>query len=275
MKANRKIRKEAWKLSHGKWFWRIFSGGLVLYFITIVVSGLMSMSFREMNIQTWSDFIEVKIRNLQGGLGYTVPSSAIALQMTGASLFQQFIACILGSIVMFGIACMLLKAVRDSDERWMADSLSGFKRPFELAWLMVLMNAKVFLWSLLFVIPGLVAIYRYRQSWYLKSDHPDWSAAKCIAESTRMMQGKKLKAFMLDLSYIWWMVVAWGVLVGSALLGHAGSQSDSMLMSMVGCLAGIVGIYLFAFVIIYFLSGRTVFYRDLVAEDEQKQKVKE
>lgn len=267
MKSNREIRKQAWELSRGKWFWRIFSVGLILYLITVMVSATLAIAYREMEIQTWTDFMGAKLQALQSGLsGYSVPSTRIAWQMTYASVFQHFIACVFGAILIFGGAALLLKAVRDDNHGWVSSSFGGFKRPLEVAWLMILMNAKVFLWSLLFLIPGWVAIYRYRQAWYLKCDHPDWSASKCIAESGRMMRGFKFKAFLLDLSYVGWLMLAVLIFGSATAWGAEATISGSVLMSLASGLAGIAAIYLLAFVSVYFLAGRTVFYQELSAQ---------
>ena len=213
MKPNREIRAEAWRIVRGKWFGRILTAGVALYTIVIAVSVALSAAFSDMGVQTWFDFLKSKARNMQEGLGYAVPSAAAFWQMTGASAFEQFIGCVFGSILVFGMAGLMLKAVRDDEGRWLADSFGGFKRPLEVTWLMVLMNLKVFLWSLLFIVPGIVAVYRYRQAWYLKTENPEWGAAKCLAESGRMMKGHKGKLFLLNLSFIGWYIVGFLCLI--------------------------------------------------------------
>lgn len=62
----------------------------------------------------------------------------------------------------------------------------------------------MFLWGLLFVIPGIVASYRYRQALYLLLDHPEMGIMECISESKRMMRGHKAELFILDLSFLGW-----------------------------------------------------------------------
>ncbi len=65
----------------------------------------------------------------------------------------------------------------------------------------------VALWSLLFVIPGIVKAYAYSMAFYLKSEHPDWDWRKCINESKRLTNGHKMDLFILDLSFIGWYIV--------------------------------------------------------------------
>jgi uncharacterized membrane protein len=63
------------------------------------------------------------------------------------------------------------------------------------------------LWSLLFVIPGIVKGYGYRMTQYILADSPNLSASEAIRLSDRMMQGHKMELFMLDLSFIGWYIL--------------------------------------------------------------------
>jgi len=267
MKTNKEIRQEAWGIVRGKWFWRIVAASSILYIITMSVSLAILASFSDMGIQTWTDFLQAKIKAFQSGLGYTVPSWSVFWQMTGATAFQQFLAYVFGAILLFGMAGVMLKAVRNDENGWFGGAFGGFKRPLELAWLLMLMNFLVFLWGLLFIIPGLIAIYRYRQAWYLKSENPDWSAWKCLRESGVMMKGKKWKAFCLDLSFLGWFFLAWLVLC--SLLGGASLAARGALIgSFVTALTLVIGFYVLAFVLAYFAAARAVFYKEITISDK-------
>ena len=64
----------------------------------------------------------------------------------------------------------------------------------------------IFLWSLLFIIPGIVKSYEYRMIPYLLADYPDMPKDDAFAISKYMMSGNKWKTFVLDLSFIlWWL----------------------------------------------------------------------
>ena len=202
MKTNVEIRRATRQALSNGWFGRMFISGAVLYSVAAIVMGIVLAVFHDMEIQTWNDFLQAKMEHLRNGLDYAVPSRVVALQMSGATLFEQFFSYLFGAIVMFGIARVALKAVRGDEQGWFASSFGGFSRPFGVMWLLVRMNIQVFLWSLLFVFPGFVAIYRYRMAWYLKSDHPDWGAGKCLAVSGEKMLGLKWQAFCLDFFYM-------------------------------------------------------------------------
>ena len=64
-----------------------------------------------------------------------------------------------------------------------------------------------FLWSLLFIIPGIVKAYSYSMAYYIKLDHPEYTARQAIDESIILMEGKRWKLFLLDLSFIGWFIL--------------------------------------------------------------------
>jgi len=63
---------------------------------------------------------------------------------------------------------------------------------------------KVFLWSLLFVIPGIIASYRYRFALYNVIENPQMTASEAIALSCRQTEGWKMELFILDWSLFGW-----------------------------------------------------------------------
>ena len=65
-----------------------------------------------------------------------------------------------------------------------------------------------FLWSLLFIIPGIVKSYSYAMTPYILLDRPELSATDAIKESEKMMNGHKMELFILDLSFIGWILLS-------------------------------------------------------------------
>ncbi|MBQ4300029.1 MAG: DUF975 family protein, partial [Lachnospiraceae bacterium] len=61
-----------------------------------------------------------------------------------------------------------------------------------------------FLWTLLFIIPGIIKTYEYRMIPYLLAENPDMSCEDAFKISRRMMDGNKWDAFVFDLSFIGW-----------------------------------------------------------------------
>lgn len=62
----------------------------------------------------------------------------------------------------------------------------------------------ILLWSCLFMIPGIIAGYRYSMASYIMAENPEMGAMEAIRESKKLMKGKKWRLFCLDLSFIGW-----------------------------------------------------------------------
>ena len=70
-----------------------------------------------------------------------------------------------------------------------------------------------FLWSLLFIIPGIVKSYAYSQAYYIYYDTYQTTGQTpgyldTITASRRIMDGHKGQLFWLDLSFIGWHLLA-------------------------------------------------------------------
>lgn len=69
---------------------------------------------------------------------------------------------------------------------------------------MFMTNLYIFLWSLLFIIPGIIKSYEYRMVPYIISDDPSLSPDQAMYLSRQMTDGEKGAMFVLDLSFIGW-----------------------------------------------------------------------
>ena len=105
----------------------------------------------------------------------------------------------------FSIYCMNVCQFRNASFGNLFDSFAIF---FKVLWLNILMFIFVFLWSLLLIVPGIVAIYRYRMALYIMIDNPKLSALECIRASKQMMTGRKGELFVLDLSFLGWYLLS-------------------------------------------------------------------
>lgn len=65
-------------------------------------------------------------------------------------------------------------------------------------------DIRIFLWSLLFIIPGIYKQYQYRMVPYILAEYPDMPYKEVLKRSTDLMNGEKWKSFVLDLSFILW-----------------------------------------------------------------------
>lgn len=80
----------------------------------------------------------------------------------------------------------------------------------------------IFMWSLLFIVPGIIASIRYSQAYYILLDDPSKTVKQCVDESKAMMSGNCSKYFCMILSFFGWMLLA----------GLAASIPQSIMISL-------------------------------------------
>jgi uncharacterized membrane protein len=66
----------------------------------------------------------------------------------------------------------------------------------------------VFLWSLLFIIPGIMKSYSYTLTPFILSEDPNISARDALKKSEEMMKGHRWEAFKLDFSFVGWIILS-------------------------------------------------------------------
>ncbi len=62
----------------------------------------------------------------------------------------------------------------------------------------------VFLWTLLFIVPGIIKGISYSQTFYLMRENPEIDGDEARKLSMKMMDGHKMDLFLLYLSFIGW-----------------------------------------------------------------------
>ena len=110
------------------------------------------------------------------------------------------------SIVAVGFNIFLLRTIR-RDSPSTGNLLDGFGFFWRILLTSILINLFTVLWGLLLIIPGIIASYSYSMALYLLIDHPEYSVMDCIRESKRMMRGHKMEFFLLQLSFIGWLLL--------------------------------------------------------------------
>lgn len=84
----------------------------------------------------------------------------------------------------------------------------GFK-DFTRTFLLYLINSVfIFLWSLLLIVPGIIAAIRYSMSYHILQENPNMSANDARKESIRLMEGHKWQYFCLIFSFIGWILLS-------------------------------------------------------------------
>ena len=72
----------------------------------------------------------------------------------------------------------------------------------------LLQTLYILLWSLLFIIPGIIAAYSYSMTGYILAENPNMPADEAIARSKQMMDGNRWRLFCLQISFIGWSILS-------------------------------------------------------------------
>ncbi|EOP33281.1 DUF975 family protein [Bacillus cereus] len=116
---------------------------------------------------------------------------------------------IVGPLTLGGY-CLALHIIREKEVRighlfsWFTE-VTKFLKSFLVY---ILVNVYIFLWFLLFIIPGIIKSFSYAMTYYVLNDHPEYSLNQAITESRHMMAGHKMEYFILCLSFIGWFILS-------------------------------------------------------------------
>ncbi len=175
---------------------------VLVSFLAVLLGGSNSSSGSHWNINssnTNSSF---------SSLRYSFPwLSGLFVFLASIFVFLVIAAIVLffiGSAVELGHKQFYINLVNGRDVS-VATLFSRFTIIFKAFGLRVVMSVFVFLWSLLLVIPGIIAGYSYSMAPYLMAENPDMGIMEAISESKRLMKGQKLNLFLLQLSFIGWL----------------------------------------------------------------------
>ena len=114
---------------------------------------------------------------------------------------------ILGSFIGVGYAKFNLNLV-DKRETAFENLFEYFSHWKTTAIMRLLRGLYMFLWSLLFIIPGIVAGFSYAMTDYILAENPELTASEAIEQSKSMMYGNRFRLLCLKFSFIGWDILA-------------------------------------------------------------------
>lgn len=155
---------------------------------------------------------------------FTEESSTDILSMMGAFLPAILGMAFVGIIIGVLISVFIVNPLEVGTKRFFLRSLTEDTEIRDLLWafdhgyknivkIMFIRNLKIFLWSLLLIIPGIVKGYEYRMIPYLLAENPELTEEEVFRLTKRMMDEQKLEAFVLDLSFLGWDILS-GITLG-------------------------------------------------------------
>ena len=96
-----------------------------------------------------------------------------------------------------------------------SDLWYGFNNILKAIGVTLLVGIIVSIGTILLIIPGIILSFMYSQVYYIMAENPEMSIIYCLKESSRIMKGHKMDLFVLELSFLGW-VILMGITFGIA-----------------------------------------------------------
>lgn len=114
--------------------------------------------------------------------------------------FMYLALLVIGGPVVYGAKVFALTISRDQDAQF-EQIFDGFNRFGITFSAYIFMSIFILLWTLLLIIPGIIAAISYSMTFFILADDPNIGAMDAIDKSKQMMEGYKIKYFLLCLIF--------------------------------------------------------------------------
>ena len=191
--SRQELKTRAKESLKGKWG----EGVLTTLIYTLIPSGIAFVS-------TFVIVFLLTIVLLSQGLG----EEAVNGIADGVSNVISLVIGIFMAPLAVGFVGFFLKLARNQETK-LSELFEGYKKSFgNSIGAYVLSLLYIFLWSLLFIIPGIMKSYSYSMMYFIIADEPDILASQALEKSKEMMNGHRWELFVLHLSFLGWFLLA-------------------------------------------------------------------
>lgn len=237
--------------------------------------------------KTKSELVTAAQASLKGKWGVIIGAILINTIITGACFKLPYVArfawLVINGPLELGMAILALSVCRNEDSK-IELLFKGFNHFVTALVAYLLRLIYVILWSLLFIVPGIIKALSYSMTMYIIADDRTISAQAAITKSKKMMEGNKGRYFLLMLRFISVLIIAFIIFISVAfsafytiLLGAiSGSLDYSNLISFLTGVGSffvlipisliVMLIYIFWLVPLMKICSAT-FYQDLKAKE--------
>lgn len=204
----REFRLSARKALDGRYWWAVLAS-LIAGMLGAGSTGSVGMGGNfnyRMNTENWEHLRS----SIETWLGPEVVSllAALIAAIISMTLLVSITLFFVGSAVELGYNDYYVRLYKSRETPALSGLFSRFSIFGRALWLRVLMMLKILAWTLLFIVPGIIATYRYAMAPYLMAENPELTASEAIEKSKAMMDGNKGRLFCLELSFIGWFLLA-------------------------------------------------------------------
>ncbi|MER2227816.1 MAG: DUF975 family protein [Carnobacterium sp.] len=203
-KTRKELKYDTKALLKGRW-----KDAILLNIIPTIISVLITLVFAAL--------VVALVNYSDAGSNYWVNDSMMSDDGTGNGT-SNIGGGILTTLFTVGISFTFLDWFRNPNMEIqpIKMGLQVFTKKYFLRVLLIYIISTIFttLWSLLFIIPGIIKSYAYSQAYLIYKDRSNLSpnekisSLDCITESKNLMKGNKWRLFLLDLSFLGWGILS-------------------------------------------------------------------
>jgi len=220
MKIAADFREAARQALSGKWLTAV---------LTAFVASLLGVSSVTLSYSSGTNInssTETQLGNVQI-TDFWLQYRFIIISAIVISLLWLIAIIVVSGAVRLGYAKYNLKLVDKEDAR-VSELFSQFDRLGDGFCMNFFISLFTGLWSLLFVIPGIIKSLSYSMTPYILAEHPELTARQAITKSRYLMDGNKWRLFCLGFSFIGWILLcSLPIIAGASIAGAVYAFSGS------------------------------------------------
>ena len=186
---NRQQVKEQAKQIMKRNYWKMF--------LVTLIAGILKAEYVDL-IQAIEDFMPDNV----------LPSmfSSILTILSGGFFVGLLSLIFIGNVISVGEQYYFIKNHYGNPA--LNEIFQGFKGNYlNVVKIMLIMELKIMLWLLLLVVPGIIKAYEYSMIPYLLAENPNITTDEAFSLSKQMTTGQKMDLFVLDLSFLGWIIL--------------------------------------------------------------------
>ncbi len=205
-----KVKEKALKNIRGKWLslgitFAVFSIFTVLF---TCIYELLTIDLRNEILRLEEHLNTIDILTASGYNEFIAVLENLSLANLALTIYSliDIVGQLLSGAFVISISQIFIGVARGGDHK-IKDTRKLFVRLKEGFILNLIKTVYIFLWSLLFIIPGIIKTFAYSMSAYIKAEHPEMGYREALRASETFMMGYKKRFFYFYLSFIGWFLL--------------------------------------------------------------------
>ena len=143
---------------------------------------------------------------IKGNIGILFLCMLVVGLIVSVSAFTGVGPILLGPVFMIALIRIILR-MTEGQAPQVNEVFKGFDVFGKASWLMILIGIFTYLWTMLLIVPGIIKGLSYSMAMFVLAENPDMTAREALNESKRIMKGNVSKLFVLELSFLPWLLL--------------------------------------------------------------------